>query len=125
MTEPSRDARESMTLSSSRPHFGQRIGYNQATPCCGWHCISHKMLGSQACRRAGRRWVASQQIGRVATGEYLSHRQAKHQAPNPKLQRSSGIETPKTKIQTPKKSQVPSSKPLPALRAWNLELEAS
>src|SRR6266511_752791 len=25
MTEPSREARESMTLSSSRPHFGQRI----------------------------------------------------------------------------------------------------
>src|SRR6266576_626130 len=46
----------------------------------------------------------------------------KHQAPNPKLQRSSGIETPKTKLQTPKKSQVPSSKPRPALRAWSLEL---
>src|SRR6266496_522808 len=47
---------------------------------------------------------------------------AKHQAPNPKLQRSPGIETPKTKLQTPKKSQVPSSKPRPALRASNLEL---
>src|SRR6266567_7494887 len=34
-------------------------------------------------------------------------------------------ETPKTKLQTPKKSQVPSSKPRPALRAWNLELGAS
>src|SRR6266550_3268675 len=37
---------------------------------------------------------------------------AKHQAPKPKLQ-------------TPKKSQVPSSKPRPALRASNLELGAS
>src|SRR5216110_1257017 len=37
----------------------------------------------------------------------------------------SGIETPNTKLQTPKKSQVPSSKPRPALRAWNLELGAS
>src|SRR6266496_4120759 len=50
---------------------------------------------------------------------------AKHQAPNPKLQRSPGIETPKTKLQTPKKSQVPSSKPRPALRASNLKLGAS
>src|SRR5258705_13759678 len=41
------------------------------------------------------------------------------------LRKNPGIETPKTKIQTPKKSQVPSSKPLPALRAWNLELGAS
>src|SRR5437762_5562551 len=37
----------------------------------------------------------------------------------------SGIETPNTKLQTPKKSQVPSSKTRPALRAWNLELGAS
>ena len=35
------------------------------------------------------------------------------------------IETPKTKLQTPKKSQVPGSKPQPALRAWNLELGGS
>src|SRR5438093_5872015 len=49
----------------------------------------------------------------------------KHQIPNTKLQRNPGIETPKTKLQTPKKSQVPSSKPRPALRAWNLELGAS
>src|SRR5688572_21462963 len=56
---------------------------------------------------------------------FLSCRRAKHQAPNPKLQRNPGIETPKTKLQTPKKSQVPSSKPLPAFRAWNLELGAS
>src|SRR6266699_4487115 len=46
----------------------------------------------------------------------------KHQIPNTELQRSPGIETPKTKLQTPKKSQVPSSKPRPALRASNLEL---
>src|SRR5881628_975263 len=49
----------------------------------------------------------------------------KHPIPNTKLQRNPGIETPKTKLQTPKKSQVPSSKPWPALRAWNLELGAS
>src|SRR5213075_2459907 len=30
-----------------------------------------------------------------------------------------------SKLQTPNKSQVPSSKPRPALRAWNLELRAS
>src|SRR5206468_4297846 len=53
---------------------------------------------------------------------FLSCRRAKHQAPNPKLQRCSGIKTPKTKLQTPKKSQVPSSKPRPALRAWSMEL---
>src|SRR6266576_78752 len=46
-------------------------------------------------------------------------RRAKHQAPNRKFQRSSRIETPKTKLQTPKNSQVPSSKPRPALRAWS------
>jgi hypothetical protein len=45
-----------------------------------------------------------------------------HQTPNP------GIETPKTKLQTPKKSQVPNSKEIPssklqtAARAWSLEL---
>src|SRR5437867_11062904 len=49
----------------------------------------------------------------------------KFQTPSSKLQRNPGIETPKTKLQTPKKSQVPSSKPWPALRAWNLELGAS
>src|SRR5439155_18817466 len=49
----------------------------------------------------------------------------KFQIPSSKLQRNPGIETPKTKLQTPKKSQVPSSKPWPALRAWNLELGAS
>src|SRR5437773_6207073 len=54
--------------------------------------------------------------------QFLSHRRAKHQAPSTKLQRNPGIETPKTKLQTPKKSQVPSSKPRPALRAWSLEL---
>src|SRR6266496_2745 len=54
--------------------------------------------------------------------QFLSQRRAKHQAPTPKLQRNPGIETPKTKLQTPKKSQVPSSKPRPALRAWSLEL---
>src|SRR5205809_3754281 len=59
------------------------------------------------------------------TSQFLSHRPAKHQAPSTKLQRNPGIETPKTKLQTPKKSQVPSSKPRPALRAWNLELGAS
>src|SRR5437667_5398988 len=48
----------------------------------------------------------------------------KFQTPSSKLQRNPGIETPKTKLQTPRKSQVPSSKPRPALRAWNLELEA-
>src|SRR5438034_10341907 len=49
----------------------------------------------------------------------------KHQIPKTKLQRNPGIETLKTKLQTPKKSQVPSSKPRPALRARNLELGAS
>src|SRR5258708_31360483 len=49
----------------------------------------------------------------------------KPQIPNTRLQRNPGIETPKTKLQTPNKSQVPSSKPRPALRAWNLELGAS
>src|SRR5438477_6474403 len=49
----------------------------------------------------------------------------KHQIPNTKLQRNPGIETPRTRLQTPKKSQVPSSKPRPALRAWNFELVAS
>src|SRR5437773_8028054 len=49
----------------------------------------------------------------------------KHPIPNTKLQRNPGIKTPKTKLQTPKKSQVPSSKPRPAFRAWNLELGAS
>src|SRR6266511_6007436 len=34
-------------------------------------------------------------------------------------------ETPKTKLQTPKKFQVPSSKPRHALRDWNLELGVS
>src|SRR6058998_186559 len=43
----------------------------------------------------------------------------KFQIPSSKLQRNPGIETPKTKLQTPKKSQVPSSKPRPALRAWS------
>src|SRR5207249_613355 len=52
-------------------------------------------------------------------------RRTKHQIPNCKLQRNPGIEKPKTKIQTPKKSQVPNSKPRPELRAWNLELGAS
>jgi hypothetical protein len=71
-----------------------------------------------------------------------AERNTKHQTP--KLQRNPGIETPKTKLQTPKKSQVPSSNPLPALRAslefgawclvlgtwcffgvWNLELGSS
>src|SRR6266540_3786345 len=47
-----------------------------------------------------------------------------HQIPNTKLQRNPGIEAPKTKLQTPKKSQVPNSKPQAALRAWNLELGA-
>jgi hypothetical protein len=58
----------------------------------------------------------------MAASQFLSRRRAKHQAPNPKLQRNPGIETPKTKLQTPKKSQVPSSKPQHALRAWSLEL---
>src|SRR5712691_5169826 len=49
----------------------------------------------------------------------------KFQIPSSKFQRNPGIETPKTKLQTPKKSQAPSSKPWPALRAWNLELGAS
>src|SRR5437762_11995513 len=48
----------------------------------------------------------------------------KFQIPSSKLQRNPGIETPKTKLQTPKKSQVPSCKPRLALRAWNLELGA-
>src|SRR5437762_6561719 len=57
--------------------------------------------------------------GLLARGE-----RTKHQIPNTKLQRNPGIETPKTKLQTPKKSQVPSSKPRPALGAWSLELGA-
>jgi hypothetical protein len=59
-----------------------------------------------------------------APGSHLSFEPPLSETPsaNPKLQRSSGIETPKTKLQTPKKSQVQSSKPRPALRAWNLEL---
>ena len=48
-------------------------------------------------------------------------KRSKHQIPNTKLQIKPAIETPKTKLQTPKKSQVPSSKPRHALRAWNLE----
>src|SRR5881396_104296 len=36
-----------------------------------------------------------------------------------------GIETAKTKLQTPKKAQVRSSKSRPALRAWKLEFGAS
>src|SRR5436305_1540081 len=55
----------------------------------------------------------------MGASEFLSQRRANHQAPNPKLQKSPGIETPKTKLQTPKKSQVQSSKPQPALRAWS------
>src|SRR6266568_3276717 len=43
----------------------------------------------------------------------------------PSSRENPGIETPKTKLNTPKKSQVPSSKPRPALRAWNWELGAS
>ena len=35
------------------------------------------------------------------------------------------METPKTKLQTANKSQVPNSKPRPVLRAWNLEPGAS
>src|SRR5258708_18604267 len=49
----------------------------------------------------------------------------KPQIPNTRLQRNPGIETPKTKLQTLNKFQVPSSKPRPALRAWSLELGAS
>src|SRR6185503_13135411 len=58
-------------------------------------------------------------LGRISV---LSQCRTKNQAPNPKLQRNPGIETPKTKLQTPKKTQVPSSKPWPALRAFSLEL---
>src|SRR5438045_1315270 len=49
----------------------------------------------------------------------------KFRIPSSKLQRNPGIETPKTKLQTPTKFQIPSSKPWPALRAWNLEPGAS
>src|SRR5439155_11080102 len=60
--------------------------------------------------------------GLTGVSQFLSRRWAKHQAPSSKLQRNPGIEKPKTKLQTPKKSQIPSSKPRPALRAWSLEL---
>src|SRR5207247_9103853 len=63
------------------------------------------------------------------TSHILSNRRAKHQAPNTthqtpntKLQRNPAIETPKTKLQTPKKSQVQSSKRRPSPRACSLEL---
>src|SRR2546425_3831907 len=55
-------------------------------------------------------------------GLWARGERTKHQIPNTKPQTNPGIETPKTKLQTPKKSQVPSSKPRPALRAWSLEL---
>src|SRR5438034_10017936 len=53
--------------------------------------------------------------------QFLSHRRAKHQAPNTKLQRNPGIETPKTKLQTPKKSEVqaPNRGPRFELGAWS------
>src|SRR5207247_2635268 len=70
-------------------------------------------------KKAGR---YNRLTGPRGASPFLSHRRAKHQAPNPKHQSSSRIETPKTKLQTPKKSQVPSSKPRPAPRACSLEL---
>src|SRR5947207_16015009 len=41
-------------------------------------------------------------------GSWREVRETKHQIQNTKPHRNPGIETPKTKLQTPKKSQVPS-----------------
>src|SRR6185369_6515505 len=68
---------------------------------------------------------SEQMLGRAGVWRISVFEPPPSQTPNPKLQRNPGIETPKTKLQTPKKSQDPSSKPRPALRAWNLELGAS
>src|SRR6266487_5519322 len=64
-------------------------------------------------------WERCRPVDRRGAHSVLSHRRANPQILNPKLQRNPGIETPKTKLQTPKKSQVPSSKPRPALREWS------
>src|SRR2546427_3403277 len=98
-----------------------------SSSCCwrsrGTSCLTARRPGSPTMSPMKSSFTRPTVRKRRPTVEWK--RITKHQIPNTKLQRNPGIETPKTKLQTPKKSQVPSSKPRPALRAWNLELGAS